>query len=65
MTRLVEMDRQETLFEQMEQRGARNPHQHLHRRARGGRIIDAALEHGGGIDVLVNNAGNRYAASLA
>jgi 3-oxoacyl-[acyl-carrier protein] reductase len=29
------------------------------------RIIDAALEHGGGIDVLVNNAGNRYAAPLA
>src|SRR5918997_318345 len=29
------------------------------------RIIDAALEHGGGIDVLVNNAGNRYVAPLA
>jgi 3-oxoacyl-[acyl-carrier protein] reductase len=29
------------------------------------RIIDTALEHGGGIDVLVNNAGNRYAAPLA
>ena len=29
------------------------------------RIIDTALGHGGGIDVLVNNAGNRYAAQLA
>lgn len=29
------------------------------------RIIDAALGHGGGVDVLVNNAGNRYAAPLA
>ena len=29
------------------------------------RIVDAALEHGGGVDVLVNNAGNRYAAPLA
>lgn len=29
------------------------------------RIIDAAIEHGGGIDVLVNNAGNRYVAPLA
>jgi NAD(P)-dependent dehydrogenase (short-subunit alcohol dehydrogenase family) len=28
------------------------------------RIVDAAVEHGGGIDVLVNNAGNRYAAPL-
>lgn len=29
------------------------------------RIVDAAVEHGGGIDVLVNNAGNLYAAPLA
>ena len=29
------------------------------------RIVDAAVGHGGGIDVLVNNAGNRYAAPLA
>jgi NAD(P)-dependent dehydrogenase (short-subunit alcohol dehydrogenase family) len=29
------------------------------------RIVDNAGEHGGGIDVLVNNAGNRYAAPLA
>ncbi len=29
------------------------------------RIVAAAVEHGGGIDVLVNNAGNRYAAPFA
>lgn len=28
------------------------------------RIVGASLGHGGGIDVLVNNAGNRYAAPL-